>query len=216
MLIPNRICTLSLISTAAGVFRTTGFIENLYNRANLLIPKSIDAQIDGVKKNLYTEAWLDAPDTLEPVKQPFPTNGDRFAASELWKRSHPEYFAKAGFIMQLIAAGWHNKSPEQLQHIAKTVGKKRIMVVHGTKDRMITFPHAVVLWRGLEKGQGKTGTENWLGIEKEEDVWQEGEVEKHFIEGQGHVLPAEMRTEFQGWVEAIIEKGIKLNESEGA
>ena len=216
MLIPNRSCTLSLISTAAGVFRTTGFIENLYNRANLLIPKSIDAQIDGVKKNLYTEAWLDAPDTLEPVKQPFPTNGDRFAASELWKRSHPEYFAKAGFIMQLIAAGWHNKSPGQLQHIAKTVGKKRIMVVHGTKDRMITFPHAVVLWRGLEKGQGKTGTENWLGIEKEEDVWQEGEVEKHFIEGQGHVLPAEMRTEFQGWVEAIIEKGIKLNESEGA
>jgi hypothetical protein len=216
MLIPNRICTLSLVSTAAGVFRTTGFVENLYNRANLLIPKSIDAQIEGVKKNLYTQVWLDAPDTLEPVKQSFPTNGDRFAANELWKRSHPEYFAKPGFIMQLIAAGWHNKSPEQLQQIAKTVGKKRIMVVHGTKDQMITFPHAVVLWRGLEKGQGKTGTENWLGIEKEEDVWQEGEVEKHFIEGQGHVLPAEMREEFQGWVEGLIERGLKLNESEGA
>ena len=90
------------------------------------------------------------------------------------------------------------------------------MVVHGTKDQMITFPHAVVLWRGLEKGQGKTGTENWLGIEKEEDVWQEGEVEKHFIEGQGHVLPAEMRKEFQGWVEGLVERGLKLNESEGA
>ncbi|KAF2621227.1 alpha/beta-hydrolase [Macroventuria anomochaeta] len=215
MLIPTRICTLSLVSTAAGVFRTTGFIENLYNRVNLLIPKSIDSQIEGVKKNLYTPAWLGSPDTLEPVVQSFPTNGDRFAANELWKRQHPEYFAKPGFILQLIAAGWHNKSPEQLQQIAKTVGKKRIMVVHGTKDQMITFPHGVVLWRGLEKGQGKTGTENWLGIEEEEDVWQEGEVEKHFVKRQGHVMPAEMREEFQGWVEGLIERGLRMNESEG-
>lgn len=216
MLIPNRICTLALISTAAGVFRTTGFLENVWNRANLLIPKSIDSQIEGVKKNLYTESWLAFPDTLEPVVQSFPTNGDRFAANELWKRKHPEYFAKPGFIMQLIAAGWHGKSPEQLQQIASTVGKKRIMVVHGTKDQMITFPHGVVLWRGLEKGQGKTGSENWLGIEDEEDVWQEGEVEKHFVKGQGHVIPAEMRKEFQGWFERLMERGINLNEEERA
>jgi hypothetical protein len=164
-----------------------------------------------VKKNLYTPAWLDAPDTLEPVVQSFPTNGDRFAANELWKRQHPEYFAKPGFILQLVAAGWHHKSLEQLQQIAKMVGKERIMVIHGTQDQMITFPHGVVLWRGLEKGQGKTGTENWLGIEDEADVWVEGEVEKHFVKGQGHVLPAEMRQEFQGWVEGLIERGLKLN-----
>ncbi|KAH5171115.1 hypothetical protein HBH77_225880 [Parastagonospora nodorum] len=214
-LIPERICTLSLLSTAAGVFRTTGFVENLINRVNLFIPKAIDQQIENVKKNLYTQAWLDSPDTLEPVKQAFPTNGDRFAANELWKRQQPQYFQKAGFILQAIAAGWHHKSPEQLQQIAKTVGKKRIMVVHGTQDKMITFPHGVVLWRGLEKGEGKTGKENWLGIEEEEDVWQEGEVEKHFIKGQGHVIPAEMRGECNKWLEGLFERGEKLNQEEG-
>ena len=216
MLIPERICTLSLVSTAAGLFRTTGFVENLVNRVNLFMPKDIDTQIDGVKKNLYTDAWLNAPDELPPVKQSFPTNGDRFAANELWKRSHPEFFAKPGFILQAIAAGWHHKSPEQLQQIAKSVGKKRIMVVHGTQDRMITFPHAAVLWRGLERGEGKTGKENWLGIEEEKDVWEAGEVEKHFVKGQGHVIPAEMRAEFDAWIEALVERGEKLNKEESA
>ncbi|KAF1832889.1 alpha/beta-hydrolase [Decorospora gaudefroyi] len=215
MLIPDRICTLSFVSTASQLFRTTGFVENLWNRANLFIPKSLDAQIDGVKKNLYTQQWLDAPDTLEPTVQAFPTNGDRFAANELWKRQHPEYFGKAGFMLQAIAAGWHHKSPEQLQQIAKNVGKKRIMVVHGTGDRMLTFPLGVVLWRGLERGGGVTGKENWLGVEEEGDVWEEGEIEKHFIKGQGHVLPAEMREEFRGWVEGLVERGIQLNESGG-
>ncbi|KAH6858629.1 Alpha/Beta hydrolase protein [Alternaria alternata] len=203
------------ISMGGMIAQEIGFIENLWNRANLFIPKSLDAQIEGVKKNLYTQQWLDAPDTLEPVVQAFPTNGDRFAANEIWKRSHPEYFGKAGFMLQAIAAGWHHKSPEQLQQIAKTVGKNRIMVIHGTKDRMLTFPLGVVLWRGLERGEGPTGKENWLGIEEEEDIWQEGEVEKHFIKGQGHVLPAEMREDFNVWIEGLIERGIKLNEEQG-
>ena len=168
-----------------------------------------------MKQNLYTSTWLSSPDTLEPVKQPFPTNGDRFAANEVWKRTHPEFFGKAGFMLQLVAAGWHSKSPAQLAQLARAVGRRRIMVVHGTADRMITFPHAVVLWRGLEKGEGRTGKENWLGIEDEEDTWAEGEVEKRFVRGQGHVLPAEMREEFHAWVEALVERGIELNASEG-
>lgn len=259
MLIPDRICTLSLVSTAAGLFRTSvsnkasihvwylptsdfpisqpeypalsrgsqlaelccplfdmfqGFVENLRNRANLFIPKSIDSQIESVKYNLYTPSWLSSPDALEHVKEPFPTNGDRFAANELWKRSHPEYFAKPGFILQAIAAGWHYKSPTDLHKLANAVGKRRIMVVHGTKDRMITFPHGVVLWRGLEKGEGKTGKETWLGIEEEPDVWAEGEIEKRYIKDQAHVIPIEMRKEFHSWVEALIERGEGLNRSE--
>jgi hypothetical protein len=118
-------------------------------------------------------------------------------------------------MLQLVAAGWHSKSPAQLAQLAHAVGKRRIMVVHGTQDRMITFPHAVVLWRGLEKGEGKTGTENWLGIEDEADTWAEGEVEKRFVKGQGHVLPAEMREEFMGWVEGLIERGEEMNRAEG-
>ncbi|RMZ66451.1 alpha beta hydrolase [Pyrenophora seminiperda CCB06] len=203
------------ISMGGMIAQEVGVLENLINRANLFIPKSLDAQIEGVKKNLYTQEWLDAPDTLDPVVEAFPTNGDRFAANELWKRQHPEYFTKAGFILQAIAAGWHYKSPEQLQEIAKKVGKNRIMVVHGTKDRMLTFPLGVVLWRGLEKGEGVTGKENWLGVEEEEDIWQEGEIEKHFIKGQGHVLPAEMRQEFNAWLEALVERGERLNKEVG-
>lgn len=215
MLIPERICTLSLVSTASTVFNTSGFIENLRNRANLFIPKPLDQQVENVKRNLYTPSWLSAPDESEYVVQPFPTNGDRFAANEVWKRSHPEYFQKAGFILQAIAAGWHYKSPKDLQKIANTIGKKRIMVVHGTEDKMISFPHGVVLWRGLEKGEGRTGRE-YIGMEKEDDVWEEGEIEKRFIRGQGHVLPVEMRKDFQGWVENLIDRGIKLNESEAS
>jgi hypothetical protein len=80
---------------------------------------------------------------------------------------------------------------------------------------MITFPHAVVLWRGLERGEGKTGKEDWLGIEEEKDVWEEGEVEKHFVKGQGHVIPAEMREECNRWLENLFERGIAMNREEG-
>ncbi|KAF2637164.1 alpha/beta hydrolase-like protein [Massarina eburnea CBS 473.64] len=213
MLIPERICTLSLVSTAAGLFRTTGFLENLYARANLFIPKSLDAQIASVKANLYSQDYLSKPDDLPHVKAPFPTAGDRFAASELWKRSQPTYFTAKGFTLQAAAAWLHHKSPAQLHTLAQNVGKRRIMVVHGTQDKMLTFPHGVVVWRGLEKGEGKTGKENWLGWEDEPDVWVEGEVEKRFVRGQGHVVPVEMRGEFMGWVEALVKRGQELNES---
>ncbi|KAF2107484.1 alpha/beta hydrolase-like protein [Lophiotrema nucula] len=214
MLIPDRICTLSLLSTASGLFNTSGFLSNLRNRANLFIPKHIDKQIANVKANLYTEKWLSQPDELEHIVSSFPTNGDRFAANELWKRQQLEFFTKKGFILQAIAAGWHYKSPEDLASIAKNVGKRRIMVVHGTKDKMITFPHGVVLWRGLERGEGRTGRE-YLGMEVEDDVWEEGEVEKRFVREQGHVVPIEMRKEFIGWLEALIERGERLNREEG-
>ncbi|PSN67758.1 alpha/beta-hydrolase [Corynespora cassiicola Philippines] len=203
------------ISMGGMIAQELGFLENIWNRANLFIPKSLDTQIASVKHNLYSDGWLSLPDALEPVVQPFPTNGDRFAANEVWKRQHPEYFQKGGFILQAIAANWHAKSPQQLHELAQKIGKKRILVVHGTRDRMLTFPHGVVLWRGLEKGEGKTGKENWLGVEEEEDVWVEGEVEKRFVKGQGHVLPVEMRAEFNGWIEGVIERGGKINEEEG-
>jgi hypothetical protein len=214
MLIPDRICTLSLVSTTSGLFRTSGFVENILNRAFLFIPRPVDQQIENVKHNIYSDSWLDEPDQLEHVVQPFPTNGDRFGANELWKREQPDYFQKAPFILQALACNWHYKSPQQLQEIANKVGKKRIMVVHGTKDRMITFPHGVVLWRGLEKGEGRTGRE-YVGMEVEDDVWEEGEIEKHFVRDQGHVVPIEMRKEFKEWVEGLIERGIKLNEEQG-
>jgi fermentation-respiration switch protein FrsA (DUF1100 family) len=88
--------------------------------------------------------------------------------------------------MQAIAAGWHFKSDAQIARLAALVGPARIMVVHGTKDNMITFPHGVELLAALGG--------------------EEAGITKRFIEGQGHVIPIEMRQDFNQWVEALVEK----------
>ncbi|EKG17344.1 Alpha/beta hydrolase fold-1 [Macrophomina phaseolina MS6] len=189
-LIPDRIATLSLVSTASGLFNTTGFIENLRNRINLFIPRSIDNQLAHVRHNLFTDKWLYSPDSTESVVKPFPLHCDRFAAGEIRKRKDPSSFNRTGFMAQAVAAGWHYKGPAQLSELADKIGRERIMVVHGSEDRMITFPHAKVLVEGLEG----------IGDQKK------GEVEKHLIDGQGHCIPIEMRAEFNSWLEGLIAR----------
>ncbi|KAL2163340.1 hypothetical protein VTH06DRAFT_5397 [Thermothelomyces fergusii] len=72
----------------------------------------------------------------------FETNAQRFVAQELHKRLDPAgRFTLKGFLLQLIAAGWHRKSPAQLAAMADRVGRDRILVMHGTEDRMISVPH---------------------------------------------------------------------------
>jgi len=190
-MIPSRIATLNLISTAPRLVNTVGFIENLRNRINLFIPRSLDDQLAHVKHNIYTEAFLDAPDCLEYKVEPFPTNGDRFAAQEVAKRQMPQYFNRTGFMAQAIAAGWHHKTDAQLKEIGDKVGRERILVLHGTKDRMITFPHAEMLLKGLGG--------------------EEGGVRKAFFDGQGHVVPIELRQDFNKLIEEMVEKGQTLS-----
>lgn len=191
-LIPERIRSLNLISTAARLVNTVGFVENLRNRVNLFLPRSIDNQLAHVKHNMFTPEWLLLPDETEAVVKPFPTNGDRFAAGEVIKRSQPQYFGKKGFIAQAIAAGWHCKTEAQLRELGDKVGRERILVLHGTRDRMITFPHGEVLLRELGG--------------------EEGGVTKAFFEGQGHVVPIERRGEFHKLIEGMVEKVAGLEE----
>lgn len=115
LMIPERIASLSLVSTAARLVNTIGFFENLWNRVNLLyvclawfdtfrvdlwltvstsIPRAFDAQIAMVKYNLFSQKWLAEPDCLEYVKAPFPTNGDRIGAAETSKRQNPDAIPK--------------------------------------------------------------------------------------------------------------------------
>lgn len=167
-------------------------MENLRNRINLFIPRSLDDQITHVKGNLYTKEWLDRPDETECTVAPFPTNGDRFAAGEISKRLRPELFNRRGFMAQAIAAGWHHKSPAQLKELGDRVGRERIQVVHGTEDRMLTFPHAEMLLKELGG--------------------EEAGVTKKFFQGQGHVIPIEKRKEFNQLIEDMVEKSRSLSE----
>lgn len=159
---------MTLTSTAARLVNTIGYMENLRNRINLFIPKSLDQQIANAKYMIYTPSYLASPDTLEPTVKNFPTSGDRFAASELSKRKNPDAFTRTGFVAQAVAAGWHHKSREDMQKLGDRVGRSRICVVHGTIDRMITFPHGQTLVEELRKGDES--------------------VREEFFEGQAHVV----------------------------
>ena len=189
LLIPKRIATLTLISTAAQLINTVGFFENLLQRISLFTPKSMDAQIESTRSRLYSPAFLANPDTLEYVVQPFPTAGDRFGAAELQKRSDTQgHFTQTGFIAQALAAGWHKKTEEDLARMAAEVGRERIFVMHGSDDKMITVQHGRVLIKAFSGG-GK-------GEEVDHIIW----------EGQGHVIPIEKRKEFGAMIEERVDR----------
>jgi pimeloyl-ACP methyl ester carboxylesterase len=85
----------------------------------------------------------------------FPTNAHRFVAQELHKRLDPSgRFTLRGFLLQMIAAGWHHKSPAQLSTMADAVGRDRILVMHGTEDGMISVPHGRKLIDFIRPGRG--------------------------------------------------------------
>ncbi|KAH9224232.1 Alpha/Beta hydrolase protein [Leptodontidium sp. 2 PMI_412] len=167
-IVPTRIACLNLISTAAAIENTTTFLENMSTRVRMFIPKTLDQSVTDAAKMLFSDAWLDAPDdTVVPTSSTpgavlppsgkygtFSTNYERFAAQELTKRTDVEGFTRKGFIMQAIAAGWHHKSAEQLREIGDRVGRERIMVLHGTRDNMITVPHGRKLIEMLQPGTG--------------------------------------------------------------
>ncbi len=96
-----------------------------------------------------------APETHVPASGEylrFQTNGHRFVAQEMSKRLDRQRFTVKGFLLQLIAAGWHHKSKEQLSAMADAVGRERIFVVHGDEDRMISLPHGRKLIEYIQPG----------------------------------------------------------------
>lgn len=202
VLIPDRIATLNLLCTAAAIENTTSFTENMMNRITMLLPKSLDRSIEYAASKIFAKAFLDEPDSSEPPtastpkvnlppsgKYPmFKTNYERFAAQEVQKQLNKEGFTRKGFLLQLIAAGWHHKSPAQLKDMADKVGRERILVLHGTNDGMISLPHGEKLIEYIQPGA------------------------PHIIEGMGHA-PVMERTK---WLMQVLEErfahGEKLNE----
>ncbi|CZT05834.1 related to alpha/beta hydrolase [Rhynchosporium graminicola] len=202
-LVPARIACLNLISTAAAIENTTTFMENMSTRIRMFIPKTLDQSVSDGAKMLFKDSWLDSPDdTIVPdsstpgvVLPPsgkygmFSTNYERFAAQELTKRLDLESFTRKGFVMQAIAAGWHNKSPEQLKEIGDKVGRERIMVLHGTRDNMISVPHGRKLIEYLEPGTSE------------------------IKEGSGHVFMLEEWEWHDSMIIGMVEKTKKLSKN---
>ncbi|KAK0611795.1 Alpha/Beta hydrolase protein [Immersiella caudata] len=176
--IPHRLSSLSLICTAPSIENTTTFVENMSNRISMLVPKSLDRSIHDAGLSIFPASYLAAEDGVHlpsaestPKCNPpaahsacahapgkdydkFPTNGHRFVAQEMHKRLDPVHFGVKGFLLQLIAAGWHHKSQEQLEEMAEKVGRERILVMHGTGDRMISSPHGTRLLEYIKPGKG--------------------------------------------------------------
>jgi pimeloyl-ACP methyl ester carboxylesterase len=197
-LIPERISTLNLLCTAAAIENTKSFSENMLNRITMLLPKSLDRSIEYAATNIFAPDFPDQPDNASPpdVSDPgvqlppggkylkFKTNYERFAAQEIHKQRNAESFTKKGFMLQLIAAGWHRKSPAQLKELADNVGRERILVMHGTEDGMISLPHGKKLIEYLQPGAG------------------------HIIEGMGHAPVIER----QQWLTELLEERFALGE----
>ncbi|KUJ23887.1 alpha/beta-hydrolase [Mollisia scopiformis] len=198
-LIPERIASLNLISTAAAIENTTTFLENMKTRVSMFLPKSLDRSVTDAARMLFSDAWLARPDdTIVPTSSTpnvvlppsgkysmFTSNYERFAAQELSKRLDLEGFQKKGFMMQAVAAGWHRKSAGQLKEIGDKVGRERIMVLHGTGDNMISVPHGRKLIEMLKPGTAV------------------------IREGTGHVFMLEEWQFHNEMIEGMVEKGEK-------
>ncbi|KAL7620579.1 hypothetical protein AAE478_009574 [Parahypoxylon ruwenzoriense] len=139
----DRISSLSLISTAAYIENTTSFAENMVNRITMLLPKSLDRSVQYAAGAIYLAEPDNAmvPDESVPRCEvpaggygKFKSNYERFAAQEITKQRDRDGFTKTGFLLQLIAAGWHHKSPAQLKELGDRIGRERILVLHGTDD----------------------------------------------------------------------------------
>ncbi|KAI0907210.1 Alpha/Beta hydrolase protein [Ustulina deusta] len=166
---PHRVASLSLICTAAAIENTTSFSENMVNRITMLLPKSLDRTVAYTAGNVFPAKWLAGPDdavlpdeTVPRCRMPvggwpyrhFDSNFARFAAQEVTKQRDREGFTRPGFLLQIIAAGWHHKSATQLREIGDKVGRERILVLHGTEDKIISIPHGRKLIEYLQPGKG--------------------------------------------------------------
>ncbi|GJN70125.1 hypothetical protein PCL_09940 [Purpureocillium lilacinum] len=165
---PQRIQSLSLLCTSAHVRSGKSLPQTLVERAGMLKPKAEGDAIADTGRSIFVAGWLAAPDAEDlPVPGVTPRCGDvpggyrmfennfqRFQAQELTKRRADGAFTLRGFLCQLVAAGWHRKSDEQLRGMADAVGRERIMVMHGTGDNMITVANGQKLIDVIEPGTG--------------------------------------------------------------
>ncbi|XXG94474.1 hypothetical protein Hte_000731 [Hypoxylon texense] len=132
----------------------------MVGRLRALLPQSQESEIRSMTNSCFPHEWLIALDEAElpdentpecavPVPaggyRRFDNNYARFAALDIHMRR-----SKTGFLLQAVAGGFHVKTPGQLKQLADRVGRERIMVLHGTVDRMISADHGKKLIKYLK------------------------------------------------------------------
>lgn len=193
---PNTVNTLTLASTFPRFVRTKGFFKTLVEQVHMLFPPGdIDAQMNDFCAGLFSQQYLEQPDTEAdeaPTGGPeggnFPTVRDRICAGELRQREDRDGFGLKGLMLQMGAAAVHHKNRQQLQEMLSRVGRGRIAVCHGTADEAIGLHHGELL----------------------RDDFGEG-VEFKVWDGAGHVLFWEREAEFNSWLQERIDKAEKLS-----
>ncbi|KAI0378813.1 alpha/beta-hydrolase [Hypomontagnella monticulosa] len=161
VLIPERIASLNLHCTAAKLESTGNFTDSI-GRLGALFPRSLESEIRSTADGCFPREWLEAPDDAELPKEgtpkcevspggylKFESNYVRFAAQEIHIQRN-----KSGFLLQAVAGGFHNKTRDQLKDLADRVGRERIMVLHGTVDKMMPVDHGKKLIEYLNPGKG--------------------------------------------------------------
>ena len=201
--IPSYISSLTLLCTTASVENTKSWLETMRERVNMFIPKGMEATIASTARNIFPEHWLHAPDeTLLPGPSrtprcgpspgspdgeyiPFDTNFQRFQAQELHKKLAPSLFTTTGLLLQLAAAALHDKSPAQLKEMGDKIGRERILVVHGSEDRMIAPELGDRLIKRLEPGRTEIVEGMGHAPVMERPEWMNGVLEEHFAAFEG-------------------------------
>ncbi|SPO02087.1 related to alpha/beta hydrolase [Cephalotrichum gorgonifer] len=193
--IPAYLSSLTLLCTAASVENTKGWLEFIRDRAGMVIPKSMEQSIEDTARKLFPESWLHAPDdtplpspTSTPRCAPAPGGGEyvrfdnnfqRFQAQELTKKLDPVLFSTPGFLLQLGAAALHHKSAAQLAELGDGIGRERVMVMHGTADKMIDPVLGERLVQGLRPGRAEIVPGMGHAPLMEMPVWLNSVLEEH-------------------------------------
>ncbi|KAE9566172.1 hypothetical protein CGMCC3_g17666 [Colletotrichum fructicola] len=154
LLIPQRVQSLILISSAPRLVRTTPLLDHTMQRVFMFLPSGLDTELDNKARRIFSDKFLRSADTGSlDANISFPNNHDRFVAEELAEREdETDVSRRKGVLLQAVAAGWHFKSSEDLAKMGDLVGRSRIMVMHGTADETITFPHFDLFKTGFGDG----------------------------------------------------------------
>ncbi|KJZ77067.1 hypothetical protein HIM_03388 [Hirsutella minnesotensis 3608] len=169
--IPERIKSLTLLSTSAGMFRTMPTLRECRDWMSVLSPGSEETQIANMIHLLFPDDWLakldtdgdPSPSTTSRFKLPpemggkpayFESNWQRYQAWEMSKRRRKGLMPLSGELCQAVAVVTHRMSDRELRAMADAVGRERILVVHGTEDRLLSVEHGHHFIDVIQPAQG--------------------------------------------------------------